>query len=185
MKLLVIVGVLAGTATESRADVFAFKDLDGFKECLVLDHLVETVKTGTGKQTRLLGPAEIQPRCIDAAVTLLAVSKSKDLVMSFVAAVGQLSARENALGLVSLVVDQSVTACNDMAAYEVLLKALEHSADSYVTRSKAIVTRCLKDNAFRKDFVEELANSDAHIAAHACDILQDAKLVKTCKRSQP
>jgi len=42
--------VLLGTSGVARADVFAFKDLDGFERCMQLDHLVEKVNTDNGSQ---------------------------------------------------------------------------------------------------------------------------------------
>ncbi len=184
MRYLLIVMVVVGTAT-ARADAFAFKDIEGFEKCLQLDHLVESVTTPDGVQSRFLAPLEIQLRCIEAAEKLLAPAKNKDKLMSFVGAVKRLSAPENSLGLVSLVVDLAVASCNDSEIYDVLVRALEHNGDAYVVRSTAIVKRCLKDKAFRKDFTDELASSDTNLAAHACEILRDEKLVTSCKRSKP
>jgi hypothetical protein len=49
-----------------------------------------------------------------------------------------------------------------------------------VAHTKAIIVRCLKDDAFRKDFLEELQSRDKPMAARACEILTDQKLVTSC-----
>jgi hypothetical protein len=190
MKLMLIgsAAVLAAMTTQVRADVFEFKDLDGFESCLQLDELVVTVKTASGSQTRLLNNLEIQGRCIDSAVQLLAGTKDKDTVMGFADAVKRLSAPENSLGLIDLAVRISPPSCNDLEVYSVLASALERPdqlAASYVARAKPIVARCLKDKSFRKDFVEELHSRDKYLAAHACDILLQEKIVSSCKGTKP
>jgi len=91
-----------------------------------LDHLVEKVNTDKGAQARLLSPLEIQMRCIEAAVKLVSASKNKDLAMDFVKATKRLTAPENSLDLVGALVDISIAACNDLAAYEVLIKGLTY-----------------------------------------------------------
>lgn len=177
--------VVAGTGAEAYGDVFAFSDVEGFERCLATDHLIETVKTQKGEQTRVLGPAEIQVRCVDAAVKLLAGNKDKDTLMSFLETAKRGTAQENAIGLAGLLADASLPACNDMALYEVLLKALSHpkaaGSSSYFARARGVVKRCLKDPDFKKDFLEEKDSSDSYVAANACAILLEEKLVKTCK----
>jgi len=184
MKAWLLLGVLLlGVAREARADAFAFKDLDGYEQCMALDHLVETVNTDKGSQTRLLSSLEIQQRCIAAAAKLVTAAKNKDTTMAFVKATKRLTAPVNALDLIAPLVEQALPACNDMAVYEVLLRGLEQPKDEryYLPRTRAIVKRCLKDAAFRKDFLEEQDNTDAAIAANACQLLLEDKLVKACK----
>ena len=188
LVLVIALGLvgLVGTRSAARADVFAFKDLEGFEKCMQLDHLVEKVTTDKGEQARLLGPLEIQMRCIEAAVKLLAPSKNKDLIMDFVKATKRLTAPENSLDLISVLVDTSLPACNELAIYEVLTRALSHPKEDkfYLTRVRSIVKRCLKDKDFRKDFLEEQDNADATIASNACQIMLEEKLVKSCKGSK-
>lgn len=186
VKIWLLVILLLGASRPARADVFAFKDLDGYEKCMQLDHLVETVNTDKGSQTRMLGEHEIQLRCIESAVKLLSASKNKDLMMDFVKATKRLSAPVNALDLISVLVDTSVVACNEMAVYEVLTRALSLPKDEkyYLTRVRSVVKRCLKDKDFRKDFLEEQDSSDANVSANACQILLEEKLVKSCKAAK-
>ncbi len=176
--------ILGAAATPARADVFAFKDVAGFERCMQLDHLVETVHTGEGAQTRWLDPGEIQARCIDAAMKLLASSKKPDEIIAFVKVVSRLSAPENAIGLGGLSAAVAPAACNDIAIYEAAIAGLAHNNDPYVDRAKALARSCLKDGEFRKDFSDELKNGDAHVRAHACDVLVAARLVKSCEGSK-
>jgi len=179
---LVVIAVFGMTAV-ARGDVFAFKDLEGFERCLQLDHLVEKVDTAGGSQTRLLGPAEIQPRCIASAVKLLAAGKDRDQMMEFIKSAKRLSARENAIDLTGVLVDTAIAACNDLAVYEIFIKALSYPKDNtfYLPKVRSVVKRCLKDKQFRQDFLDEQGSSDANVAANACRILLDEKLVKSCK----
>jgi len=178
--------ICAAAAGSASADVFAFKDLDGFEKCMALDHLVETVKTDSGAQHRLLGPEEIQPRCVEAAVKLLTPTKNKELMFEFVKSTKRLSGPVQALPLISLLVDTSVVACNEIENYSVILRPLDDPPDrTYFPRSKSIIKRCLKDNDFRKDFLEEKDSENEHRAASACQILIEEKLVKTCKGAKP
>jgi hypothetical protein len=149
-----------------------------------LDHLVETVHTDDGTQTRWLDPGEIKARCIDAAMKLLAPSKKHDEIIAYVKVVSRLSAPENAIGLGGLAAAVTPAACNDMAIYEAVIAGLAHDDDPYVDRAKALARPCLKDGEYRKDFSDELKNGDPHVRAHACDVLLAAKLVKSCAGSK-
>ena len=186
MKVWLSLALLVAMIREARADVFAFQDLEGFENCMQLDHLIEKVNTADGSQTRLLDPVEIQLRCIAAAVKLASASKDKDLTMEFVKATKRLSAMENALDLTGALIDLSLPACNDMAVYDVFLKGLSYPRDNtfYLPRARRVVKRCLKDKQFRKDFLEEKDNADAYIAGNACQILLEDKLVKACKAAR-
>jgi hypothetical protein len=188
MKALLTAAVLGAMTVPAHADAFDIKDLEGFEQCLQLDELLVTVRTADGTQTRLLGPAEIQPRCITAAAQLLASSKDKAAIMEFVEAVRRLSAKENSLELVDLVTRVSLPQCNDELVYDVLTAALDHHEkpkNGYVARATPIAARCLKDKTFRKDFTDELKSTDKNLAIHACDILLQEKVVTSCKGSKP
>jgi len=182
LKACLVLGLLGGTFSTAHADVFAFKDLEGFEKCLRTDHLVETVNTPTGNQKRFLDQTEIQLRCVDAAVTLLAPAKNKDTMLEFVRATKRESDPENSLDLINLLVDTSLPACNEMAVYEVFTRSLSHPKDRfYFVKTKRAVHTCLKDKAFLKDFLEEQASSNTYLSANSCAILLEEKLVKACK----
>jgi hypothetical protein len=185
-SMAVILAILGAAATpgRARADAFAFKDVAGFERCMQLDHLVETVHTGEGTQTRWLDPGEIQQRCIDAALKLLAPSKKRDEIIPYVKVVSRLSAPENATGLGGLAAAVAPAACNDIAIYEAVIAGLAHDGDPYVDRAEALARQCLKDGEYRKDFSDELKNGDPHVRAHACDVLVAARLVKSCTGSK-
>ena len=166
----------------ARANVFDFKDLDGYKKCLRLDHLVETVNTADGAQHRLLSPGEIQQRCAASASKLLAQAKNKDMALAFVEATTQLSTYDNAVDLVRVLVDISLPSCNELAAYDVMVHPISEGYDSgpATPKAKLVIKSCLKDSAFRKDFLEEKDSGDKVRAKHACQILREEKLVKSC-----
>jgi hypothetical protein len=175
--------LLACLPSLAHADVFGFKDHDGFEKCMSTDHLVEEVKTDKGSQTRLLDEVEIQMRCIDSAVKLLTPLKSKETDLQFIETAKRLTAHENAVDLVGVLADHAVAACNEMTGYTVLTKALSHPKDwgKSVARARVVVKKCLKDNQFKTDFLEEKDSSDSYLAANACQILLEEKLVKSCK----
>jgi hypothetical protein len=182
MRQLLVAAVVAGSATAyADGDVFRFHDLAGFQACLALDHLVVTVNTGSGTQTQFLGPTEIQPRCVSAAVQLLAPAKKATDVTGYVAATLRASVAANAIDLVDLVARVELVGCNDTNAYEVLARVLENPPGADVSRAKVVVKRCLKDATFRKDFRDELHSGDKHLAANACEILREEKLVSNCR----
>lgn len=185
MKAPLATLLLLSLPSLAHADVFGFKDLAGFEKCMQTDHLVEEVKTDKGSQTRLLGEVEIQMRCIDSAVKVLAPGKSKDTDLEFINAAKRLTAHENVVDLVGVLADHALVGCNELAAYTVLTKALSHPKDtgkaSLFSRTKLVVKRCLKDGQFKADFLEEKDASDSYLAANACDILLEEKLVKSCK----
>ena len=186
MRVAIAVLVLGVLASRARADVFAFKDLEGFEKCLRTDHLVEKVATQDGEQTRWLSPAEIQLRCIDAAVKLLSGSKDTDQMREFIKATKRESAHVNAIDLVGVLAAASLPGCNEMEGYEVMLAALSMPKDHniYFTKAKRVVKRCLKDPTFRQDFLEEKDSSNTYLSANACAILLEEKLVKACKAAK-
>jgi hypothetical protein len=185
MKTLIAMLVCLGCGV-AHADVFAFKDLAGYEKCMSLDHLVETVTTDTGAQTRFLSHEEVQARCIESAVKLLSGTKTTDLMLEFVKTTRRLAAPQAALELADVLVNATLAGCNDIVVYEVLLAGLSSSTDDrvFLPTARRIAKRCLRDATFKQDFVEEKANSDARIAANACQILAEEKLVKSCKGSK-
>jgi hypothetical protein len=186
VKACLVLLVLVGTVTQASADIFVFKDLDGFEQCMQTDHLVEKVKTDGGSQTRFLSPEEIRVRCLATAAKLIASTKDKELGLACVKSTKRLSAPENALELIGPLVEFATPMCNDMAVYEVILRGLSRDKDGnpMFTKTRNIVKRCLKDAEFKKDFLEEKDSSDATVAANACGILLEEKLVKSCKASK-
>jgi hypothetical protein len=180
MKLGIIAAVLAA-AGPAHADAFGFTDHDGFVACMRLDHLVESVKLGDRVETRVLGPDEIQPRCVAAAATLVARTKDSALGLACVSSTAQLATAALALPLVSASIDVSLPLCNDSEVYAVLLQPLSSGFTTNLPAATAIVKRCLKNKDFRTDFLDELNSSDDTRAENACRIARDEKLVKSCK----
>lgn len=178
--------VLVATVAPASADIFVFKNLDGFERCMQTDHLIEKVKTDSGSQTRLLAPEEIQARCVAAAARLIAGTRNKDLALALINSTKRLSAHENALELIDPLVGFAVPACNEMAVYEVILRGLsrDKQANPVFARTRGIVKRCLKDGQFKKDFLEEKDSPDATLAVNACGILLEEKLVKACRETR-
>lgn len=185
MKALVVT-LIALASGVARADVFAFKNVAGYEKCMALDHLVETVMTDTGAQTRFLSHEEVQVRCIESAVKLVSGTKNTDLMLELVKTTRRLAAPEAALGLAQVLVETSLAGCNDLVVYEVLLAGLSGTADDrvFLPTAELVAKRCLRDATFKKDFVEEKDNTDKRIAANACQILAEEKLVKSCKGSK-
>lgn len=182
----VVVAALMAIAVPAHADVFAFKDLGGFEKCMRLDHLLESVDTATGKQARVLGPAEIQARCLEAAARLVAQKRDRGEALAFVAAAKKLAAWPSAIELAGASADVAIATCNELAIYEVITSALERPrSEGFLPRAKLVVRRCLKDAAFRSDFLEEQSSGDKTLREHACEILREEKLVKQCRGGKP
>lgn len=186
---LALAGALAVSwfaASTARADIFTFTDLEGFEKCLQTEQLLETKKTKDGEQTRLLAQPEIQELCIARAGALLRQQKDAALGLSLVTATKRLSAPSNALPLVDTLTTFSVASCNELEVYTVLTHMLEVSKSrGWFAKASPVVKRCLADKQYRKDFVEELDSPEGELAVHACDLLRQAKLHKTCKGSKP
>ena len=167
------------------ADVFNFKDLPGFEQCMQTPHLIEEVKTDQGSQKRQQGEVEIQMRCIASAVSLLTSLKSQDTNIAFIHAAKRLTAHENVVDLVGVLADHAPAGCNDLEAYTVLTKALSHPKEtgsaSLFSRTKRVVQRCLKDRQFQADLLEEKDAPNTYLARNVCEILRDEKMVKVCK----
>ncbi len=147
----------------------------------------EVLTTAKGLQKKMLSKLDIRDRCVAAAETLLAKSKDSKKIMEFVQTTKRNSAHEDALGLIRLLVTVDLKSCNDMEVYGVLLKALAHPEshpsinDPYIKGVGKIVTVCLKDAEFKKDFQEEKDNGNSYIAPNACKLLKAAKVEKSCK----
>jgi hypothetical protein len=175
--------VLLATPAAAYADAFGFKDAKGFETCMRLDHLVESVRTGKGFEHRVLAPDEIQPRCITAAAALVTQTRDKALGLACLQISRRESNPEMSIDLVGALTAVALPACNEMQAYEVLLRPLSDGYESDLGKNKVkpIIKRCLKDNDFKTDFLEEKDSGDASRAANACHILLEQKLVKSCK----
>ena len=186
MKAVLVLLVIAGTTVPAAADVFVFKDADGFEQCMQTDHLVEQVKTDGGSQTRLLSQDEIQVRCVGVAAKLLASTKNKDQGLAFVKTAKRLASSDLSIELIGPLAGYAAPACNEMAVYEVLLHGLDRARDgnAVYAKTRAAVKSCLKDAQFKKDFLEEKDSGEPQIAANACQILLEEKLVKACKGSK-
>jgi hypothetical protein len=187
IRLCLVLAASLGTGLvaphHARADAFAFKDLDGFEKCMKLDHMVETIKTDKGQQTRYLDQMEVHARCMETAVTVVAQSKDKDLGVGFVGVARRHGGPINAVGVVAALVGFSLPACNETSVYEVLMAPLvtTDDADPLLKHGKASIKRCLKDKDFTKDFLEEQSSGETNRAINACKILLEEKLVKSCK----
>ena len=178
-----VIVVLLLAARVAHGDAFGFKDADGFEKCMRLDHVIESVKTDKGYETRVLTQEEIQPRCVAAAVALVTQTKDKALAFECVKITKRESAPELSLDLINVLVTLNLPACNEMEAYEVLMRPISSGYETDGGKKKAIpiIKKCLKDNDFKKDFLDEKDSGDPHRAANACQILLDEKLVKACK----
>lgn len=168
------------------ADIFAFKDLEGYEKCLQADHLIDDTATGTGAQRRFLGPAEIQNRCVESAAKLLTGKKDKALMMTFIKMTKRGTAPENAIALIGALVSLDRKQCNEMEIYEVINKALSHpkeeSSASNFQKARKVAKTCLKDSDYKKDFTDEKDSSNSYLSSNACEILLEEKLVPSCKK---
>lgn len=185
---LALVGALTTTllATPAHADLFTFTDVEGFEKCLQTERLLEKTKTSTGEQARIVSQPEIQQRCIGSAAALLRKQKDAALGLSLVTATKRLSAPSNALPLVDALTTFSIASCNELEAYTVLTHVLQvPKRRGWFGKASPVVKRCLADKQYRQDFLEELESPEGELAIHACDLLRQEKLHKTCKGSKP
>lgn len=178
--LLGVAFVLAAPLV-ARGDVFAFKDRAGYEACLRIDHVVEKVTTPTGAQLRVLDRDEIRTRCAAAAVKLVTPTRNHALAIDLVRSTRRLAGPGYAIGLVGFATRTVRSTCNEIALYEVLTFALSGPAtDPMVTEARPIVKHCLGDATFRVDFLDERNAEDPFLAANACRLLREEKLVKSC-----
>jgi hypothetical protein len=179
--------ILIALPMAARADVFAFKDLEGYQKCLRTDHLVESDRTGTRTQTQYRGKLDVQVRCVEAAVALLAKEQNKDTLIRYVKATFAETAQANAIDLVALLAKADRPSCNEKMIYDVLLDIFSgprsDAADSLYQRAKKVAKLCLSDKTFRQDFTEELNSTPGSYRADAaCEILTEEKIVKSCPK---
>nr|HEX4316032.1 hypothetical protein [Kofleriaceae bacterium] len=172
---------LAAAAGPAHADAFGFTDHAGFVACMQLDHLVESVKLGDRVETRVLGPDEIQPRCVATAAALVTRTKDSALGLASTKSTVQLATAALALPLASATIDVSLPACNDGDLYSALLQPLSDGYTTNLPAATPIIKRCLKNKDFKTDFLDELKSGDDVRAGNACRIARDEKLVKSCK----
>jgi hypothetical protein len=177
------------SASQARADIFAFKDLKGFEACLLVHSLKETIQAGGAQQERFLDQPVIQQRCVQSAVKILNKGNPTSAnILDFVKTTKRNSAHEQSLDLIGVLAAKDAKACNDMEAYSVLKSALSHPQDypsaqnSYFEKTKRIVKLCSKDAEFKKDFLEEKDSSESYVATNACAILLAEKAVKSCPK---
>jgi hypothetical protein len=172
-------------SSDANADIFAFQDIDGFEKCLQSKHLVETVKTKGGEQSRFLNAVDIQERCFLQAKSVLAAEKSPKVIQKWIQTGFKNSHNDNAIDLIALQVKNSPEYCNDTKAYDVFLSimAMPSSSDtkSMYYRGKSAIIICLKNKTFRTDFLEEQDSSkNGYVYKNVCQVLREAKLIKKC-----
>lgn len=174
----------------SHADIFAFKDDAGFEKCLQTDHLVEVEKGKTKEDSRYLDQNEIIQRCIEKAVILLKQkAKDKATLYKFIKITQQQVHPERPIDFVQiLIVDGGlIKECNEIINYKILLDVLSHPKDypsaqnSYYKKAALIVKKCLANEEFKKDFMEEKNKPDGYLKESVCSILISEKLIKDCK----
>jgi hypothetical protein len=186
--VLPLLPLLLASGSAGAADVFVFKDVQGFERCLQADRVVVTrSKHARTEQLQFLEPYEIKQRCIAAAAKVLRPMKDKDADLAFIAAVRNERLEWEALDLVSVLVDHGLANCNELKAYEILtrisLSRTPEQLGPYYQKARAIVKRCLKDPQFKADFLEEKDRTN-QLGANACEILLEEKLVKSCPQKK-
>lgn len=181
--MTILVSCFSGVAN---ADIFKFDSLKNYEKCLKTDHMVETQKSGSKDQSRFLGAVDIQLRCVESAEELLKDDKNKVNLLQFVKTTKQNTAHENSLGIIRILANAHIIACNEIEVYEVLTKALSgpknEAVDSYYSTAKQVVKICLKDAEFRKDFEDEIGNTNPYLGPNVCEILKEEKIVKSCQK---
>ncbi len=187
MKILISLLCLTSFHWVAEGSPFGFSDPAGFEKCLSTDHLIVESRTAQGSEKKFLDVSEIKSRCIASAATLLKNEKKRELLLAYVKVA---RAGANALicvPLVRAVATNDPTLCNEMALYEVFTKALSFppsdspSVNQELSEAKQGVKSCLRDAQFKKDFAEEMDSSNADLARNACEVLKEAKVIKSCK----
>lgn len=186
MKILFFT-LLSAVPCFGAQDIFAFKDVGGFEKCMRVDSLIDVAKTNTGSQGRMLNGNEIRERCLESAVVVLKSEKKKAVVEEYVMATKRNAAHEASMVLIERLIQVNPKSCNDMIAYEVILKVLSHpmdggTTDPVVGATRRVIQTCLKDGEFKKDFLEEKDNANSYISNNACEILKAENVLKTCKK---
>lgn len=172
----------------SRADIFAFKNTDGFEKCLQQDHLVETSKGGGGKQSRFLDKMQVQYRCFESATALLSKEKKAATVVEWVKVAFENSAHANAIDLLKILASLDIKKCNDKMIYNTILDIfsgpISTDKKSLYQRGKSVALICLKDSTFKTDFLEEQDSTpDGYQFKAVCDVLKSAGIIKACKKT--
>jgi len=175
-------------AFTAKADIFAFKNLDGFEKCLQQDHLVETMKGGGGKQSRFLDKMQVQYRCFESATALLSKEKKAATVVEWVKVAFENSAHANAIDLLKILASLDVKKCNDKMIYDTVLDIFSGpvSSDkkSLYQRGKAVALICLKDATYKTDFLDEQDSTpEGYRFKAVCDVLMSAGIIKACKKT--
>lgn len=190
--LLALVLALSSAASSADADIFSIRTSDQFEACLNQTHLVETVRTSEGEQTRMLDKATIQGRCMSAAESFLKKKKKATSRAAEAKAIGvwlavafKKGANENAIGLIALLAAQDPSRCNDSAVYDVFLRIMStpRSDDkkSLFQRAKGVIGTCLQDKQFKADFLDEQdATRTSYRYTNICEVLKGKKLIKQC-----
>jgi hypothetical protein len=136
------------------------------------------------EQTRPLGESEIKRRCIATAVQRLARREGTAGAKPYFEVLIRIGiAPALTAPLIDFVVRRSISWCNDEGIYELLMNVLEQGgyvSEAYLAPIKAVIARCLKDETFQTDFREELHSGNKNLAAGACVILTEQKLVTSC-----
>jgi len=175
-------------AFTAKADIFAFKNLDGFEKCLQQDHLVETMKGGGGKQSRFLDKMQVQYRCFESATALLSKEKKAATVVEWVKVAFENSAHANAIDLLKILASLDAKKCNDKMIYDTVLDIFSGpvSSDkkSLYQRGKAVALICLKDATYKTDFLDEQDSTpEGYRFKAVCDVLMSAGIIKACKKT--
>lgn len=189
LALVLALGTVTSTAD---ADIFSIRTSDQFEACLNQTHLIETVRTSGGEQTRILDKTTIQERCIRSAESFLQTKKKATSKAKEAKAIGvwlevafKNAARENAIGLIALQTAQDPRRCNDSPVYDVFLRILSapRSDDkhSLFQRAKGVIGTCLQDKQFKTDFLDEQnATRTSYRYSNICEVLMGKKLIKKC-----
>jgi len=186
-RLMLVSVFLLVISAPSRADIFAFKDLDGFEKCLRQNHLVESAKSGDKKQSRYLNKAEVEHRCFQNATKRLSKEKNPKVVTEWVDLASKHSHRSNAIDLLKILAGLDRKKCNDPIIYDTLLDIfsgpMSEDKKSFYQRAKAVTRVCLKDPTFKTDFMDEQDSTPGSYRYKAvCEVLLSEKLIKACKK---
>lgn len=176
-----------GSCVLANAGVGQHHSLNGFEKCLQQQGMSVSVSEGNRSYRKYVEKSEIQDQCVENAATQLKSEKSSKVFLDYIVMTKRYSNPITALPIVIEGVKKAVSICNEMAVYEVFLKSLSfpyegRPKDKIFNTTQEAIEICLKDKTFRKDFMEELQNSDATIAQNACQILLSAKVVNQCKK---
>lgn len=187
MKSTLTVAVMALLYSPfARADLFSFKDIEGFEKCLRSTHMVETTRTSSGNQKKYLSKIDIQERCFKRATQVLKSEKKASTIRKWTKLAFKNSDRANAIDLIALEVKRSPKSCNDSEAYDTFLRIVNgpssKDSKSLYMRAKGAIQTCLKkDKQFKTDFMDEQdATRTGYQYKNVCEILKNEGLIKKC-----